>query len=235
MEIKNGRAGLNSVTFESETHRATATRKGKDIVVTKKVINNKPINLDKYISKVPFVRAYWAFFKLLANKFGAMYFLVCVILSYILVKYTPNSPEGSFNFKLFIIPLFIIMFFQMFTALPHYHGAEHKVANDYDKHRKTSVGTAIRESCVNINCGTNLFVGLMLVSILIYPVTNYLSILIGWGLNYELMRKTDNKVIKNIVRGIDYIGNTLQKYVFTKEPSREQLEVAVKAVRALEE
>ena len=44
MNLLGGRAGYNSVMFESETHTSTATRKGNDIIVNKierRIIKNE--------------------------------------------------------------------------------------------------------------------------------------------------------------------------------------------------
>ena len=79
-----------------------------------------------------------------------------------------------------------------------------------------------------------MYVGLIIISGLLVPLVHSVAMLLGWGTTYEVTR-SDNKVAKGIVKPIYFVGSLLQKYVFTSEPSKDQLEVAVKAFRALEE
>jgi len=140
------------------------------------------------------------------------------------------SNNSVTNYKPYLVILIAMVLLQKFTKLAHYYGAEHKVANDYDKNGCVSIDTSMGESCVNVNCETNLFVGLMIISILLFPLVSSFCFIFGWGINYEIMRNKENKVAKLINR----TGNFLQRYVVTKEPSREQLEVAVMAFNELE-
>jgi len=236
MNLLGGRAGFNSVTFESEIHSTTATRKGNDILVIKTIKENKETKLDNFFHKIPFIRAYWIMLKIFFTKLSLLLLILCLSLSYLIHKIpllsaTNNSYHFSFTW---LIPLLLIIFFNKFTKTKYYHGAEHKVANDYEINGKVKIETAINQSCVNDNCGTNLFVGLVLIIGILFPLLHYWSGVLAWGLNYEVMR-SDNKFARVIVKPIYFVGSLLQKYVFTREPSIDQLEVAVRAFRALEE
>ena len=127
-----------------------------------------------------------------------------------------------------------MLFFNKFSKTKYYHGAEHKVVNDYEKNGIVSIDTATSESCVNNDCGTNLWVGLIIIYGLLYPLVHSWAMLLGWGITYEVMR-SDNRIVMWIVKPIYFVGSILQKYVFTKEPSMDQLEVAVMAFKSLEE
>jgi len=232
MKLLGGRAGINSVTFESETHSATATRKGKDIIVTKTIKDNKETKLEEFLYKIPFVRAYWIISKILFTKMGFLLLLFGIAFSY-LYKITPNQTTYSHYYQLLTIPISMLLFNKC-SKTKYYHGAEHKVANDYKKNGKVSIGTSMNQSCVNDDCGTNLWVGLMIISVLLYPLLHSWATPLGWGINYEVMR-SHNKIVKWIVKPIYFVGSLLQKYIFTSEPSVDQLEVAVKAFRALED
>ena len=91
MNLLGGRAGHNSVMFESETHTSTATRKGKDIIVTKTIKDNKETKLEEFIYKIPFVRAYWIVFKIITTKLGLFLLLFGIAISYLLYKFAPTS------------------------------------------------------------------------------------------------------------------------------------------------
>ena len=76
-----------------------------------------------------------------------------------------------------------------------------------------------------------MYVGLIIISGLLVHSG---AMLLGWGITYEIMR-FDNRIIKWVVKPIYFVGSLLQKYIFTKEPSVDQLEVAVMAFKGLEE
>jgi len=79
-----------------------------------------------------------------------------------------------------------------------------------------------------------LYVGLIIISGLLVPLVHSGAMLLGWGITYKVMR-SDNRIIKWVIKPIYFVGSLLQKYVFTSEPSMDQLEVAVMAFRGLEE
>ena len=234
MKLLGGRAGYNSVMFESETHTSIAIRKGNDVVVVNKNIkDNKEIKLEELIYKIPFVRAYWIIFKIIFTKFGLLLLAFSLIYSYCLYNFEPSSLQNS-NYHNFIILPILMLLFNKFSKTKYYHGAEHKVVNDYEKNGKVKIETSINQSCVNDDCGTNLWVGLMIISGLLVTFFHSGAMLLGWGITYEAMR-SDNRVVMWIVKPIYFVGSLLQKYVFTSEPSIEQLEVAVRAFKGLEE
>ena len=232
MKLLGGRAGYNSVMFESETHISTATRKGNDIIVTKTIKDDKETKLEVFIYKIPFVRAYWIISKIFVTKMGLFLLLFGIAFSYFLYKIVPNQVTHSNYYHLLIIPISLLLFNKC-SKVKYYHGAEHKVANDYEKNGNVSIDSAMNQSCVNDNCGTNLYVGLIVISGLLVPLFHSGVMLLGWGISYEVMR-SDNNIVMWIIKPIYFVGSLLQKYVFTSEPSRDQLEVAVMAFKGLE-
>ena len=233
MKLLGGRAGYNSVMFESETHTSTATRKGNDIIVNKILKDDKQNILENFLYRIPFARAYWIILKLIFTKFGLLLLAFSLIYSYCLYNFEPSSLQNS-NYHNFIILPILMLLFNKFSKTKYYHGAEHKVVNDYEKNGKVSIETAMNESCVNDNCGTNLYIGLIIISGLLVSLVHSGAMLLGWGITYEVMR-SDNRIIKWFVKPIYFVGSLLQKYIFTKEPSVEQLEVAIMAFKGLEE
>ena len=229
MNLLGGRAGYNNVMFESETHTSTAIRKGNNIIVNKILKDDKQNILENFLYRIPFARAYWIILKLIFTKFGLLLLALSLIYSYGLYNFEPSSLQNSNYHNFIILPIFMLLFNKC-SKTKYYHGAEHKVVNDYEKNGKVSIETAMNESCVNDNCGTNLYVGLIIISGLLVPLVHSGAMLLGWGITYEVMR-SDNRIVKPIY----FVGSILQKYIFTKEPSVEQLEVAIMAFRGLEE
>ena len=233
MKLLGGRAGYNNVMFESDTHTSTATRKGNDIIVNKTIKDNKETKLENFLYKIPFVRAYWIILKIIFTKFGLLLLALSLIYSYCLYNFEPSSLQNSRYHNFIILPILMLLFNKC-SKTKYYHGAEHKVVNDYEKNGKVSIETAMNQSCVNDDCGTNLYVGLIIINGLLVPLVHSGAMLLGWGITYEIMR-SDNKIIKLVVKSIYFVGSLLQKYVFTSEPSMDQLEVAVMAFKGLED
>jgi len=233
LKLLGGRAGYNSVMFESETHTSTATRKGNNIIVNKNIKNDKETKLENFLYRIPFVRAYWIILKLIFTKFGLLLLALSLIYSYCLYNFEPSSLQNSNYYNFIILPILMLLFNKC-SKTKYYHGAEHKVVNDYEKNGKVSIETSMNQSCVNDDCGTNLYVGLIIISGLLVPLVHSGAMLLGWGITYEVMRY-DNRTIKWVVKPIYFVGSILQKYIFTSEPSVEQLEVAVMAFKGLEE
>jgi len=233
LKLLGGRAGYNSVMFESETHTSTATRKGNNIIVNKNIKNDKETKLENFLYRIPFVRAYWIILKLIFTKFGLLLLALSLIYSYCLYNFEPSSLQNSNYYNFIILPILMLLFNKC-SKTKYYHGAEHKVVNDYEKNGKVSIETSMNQSCVNDDCGTNLYVGLIIISGLLVPLVHSGAMLLGWGITYEVMR-SDNRIVMWIVKPIYFVGSILQKYVFTKEPSMDQLEVAVMAFKSLEE
>ena len=229
MNLLGGRAGYNNVMFESETHTSTAIRKGNNIIVNKILKDDKQNILENFLYRIPFARAYWIILKLIFTKFGLLLLALSLIYSYGLYNFEPSSLQNSNYHNFIILPIFMLLFNKC-SKTKYYHGAEHKVVNDYEINGKVSIETSMNQSCVNDNCGTNLYVGLIIISGLLVPLVHSGAMLLGWGITYEVMR-SDNRIVKPIY----FVGSILQKYIFTKEPSVEQLEVAIMAFRGLEE
>jgi len=232
MNILGGRAGYNGVTFESETHISTAIRKGNNIIVNKIIKDDKKNKLDDFIHRIPFVRVYWIILKIIFTKLGLLLIALSLIYTYYVYNFNPSSLQNHNYHNFILIPISLLLFNKC-SKVKYYHGAEHKVANDYEKNGNVSIDSAMNQSCVNDNCGTNLYVGLIVISGLLVPLFHSGVMLLGWGISYEVMR-SDNNIVMWIIKPIYFVGSLLQKYVFTSEPSRDQLEVAVMAFKGLE-
>lgn len=120
-----------------------------------------------------------------------------------------------------------------------YHGAEHKVIYVNDEEQEITLENCRKAPRISNRCGTMLISIFLVVHFLlnviltIFPIdlSSTLQFLIIWTISYELFRVGDNNII---VKQILKIGYLLQKYVFTKEPTDEQLLNAIEAFKVLE-
>lgn len=120
-----------------------------------------------------------------------------------------------------------------------YHGAEHKTIHCYENGEELTVENIRKYTPLHPRCGTSFLFTVMIVSILIFSVTGWHSILINIlirltlvplvaGVSYELFKavgKSNNSVI-NIFK---LPGLMFQKFT-TAEPDDKMIEVAIVAM-----
>ena len=123
-----------------------------------------------------------------------------------------------------------------------YHGAEHKTIYCYENDLELTVENVRKFTTLHPRCGTNFLFIVMATSIILFSffgwpnillrvVMRILCIPIVAGISYEIIKflgKYDN-ILSKIVA---YPGMMLQN-ITTKEPNDEQLEVAIKALKAV--
>lgn len=125
-----------------------------------------------------------------------------------------------------------------------YHGAEHKVIACYEAEEELTVENVRPKSRYHARCGTNFLFLVMMVSILIFALTGWGSIIerlvlriifvpVIAGITYEIIKwlgKTESKLGMIIA----YPGIQLQRLT-TKEPDDQQIQVAIEALMAAED
>ncbi len=123
-----------------------------------------------------------------------------------------------------------------------YHGAEHKTIYCYENDLELTVENIRKFTTLHPRCGTNFLFIVMATSIILFSffgwpnillrvVMRILCIPIVAGISYEIIKflgKYDN-ILSKIVA---YPGMMLQR-ITTKEPDDEQIEVAIKALKAV--
>ncbi len=153
-----------------------------------------------------------------------------------------NLAEGLFRVLLFVAYVWAISFMGEIKRVFQYHGAEHKTIHCFENGLEMTLENCRQFPTLHPRCGTSF---LMFVFIIAFAV----HFLLGWpnlafriisrllllpviaGLSYELLKwagRSDNIVVKLL----SLPGLYLQK-ITTKEPDREQLEVAVAAINAV--
>ncbi len=162
-----------------------------------------------------------------------------------------NLVAGGIRLTMFVVYVWIISLFGEFRRIFQYHGAEHKAIFAHEIGDELTPERAACHTRFHPRCGTSFILIVALTAILIYAVSDtiyalhtgnppslatrfsiHFSLLpIVAGGSYELLKlsgKTrDNRVTRFLIRP----GLWLQK-ITTKEPSMDQLEVGIIALKA---
>jgi uncharacterized protein YqhQ len=151
--------------------------------------------------------------------------------------------EGLFVLGLFLGYLALIGQMKEIRKVFQYHGAEHKAIAAYENDVPLTPESAQRFTTAHVRCGTNFLLTVLVIAIIVYsmigrPAIPYLIlsrvvlIPVIAGIAYELIRLAAKHMDKRWVRRAMVPGLTLQKMT-TREPTLEQLEVAITALRAV--
>ena len=154
-----------------------------------------------------------------------------------------NLLEGVIRVAIFILYLYLIGKMEDIQRVFQYHGAEHKTVFCYENNEELTPENAAKYSRFHPRCGTNFLFLVMIISILVFSLTGWNSLIfrivsrivllpIVSGVTYEVIRwmgRSNNGLAKIF----SYPGLMLQKLT-TREPDYSQLEVAIKALKAAE-
>ncbi len=152
-----------------------------------------------------------------------------------------NLVEGLIRIALFLLYLAGITFFEDIKRVFQYHGAEHKSVYAYENGKDLVVDEAKGYSTLHPRCGTAFLMIVLIVAILTFSLVGNPPLLIKIlsrilllpvvaGVSYEILqfsgKHADNPVLKPFL----FPGLMLQK-ITTREPSEDQLEVALAAIK----
>ena len=156
-----------------------------------------------------------------------------------------NLVDGIIRVLFFLAYILLISRMKDIRRVFQYHGAEHKVVYTWEAHEELTVENARRKSPLHPRCGTSFLLFVMVVSIVVFSIFKFhafwaiflsrvVLIPLISGLSYELIRLSAPRCRRGFFRLVVLPGLALQR-VTTKEPSDDQLEVAIRAlVEALE-
>lgn len=151
-----------------------------------------------------------------------------------------NLVEGIVRVIVFFLYLGVISFLPDLRRVFEYHGAEHKAIHSYEAGDGLDVEKATRYTTRHPRCGTAFLLVVMIMAIVVFTfvgkpsfplliLSRLLGIPLVAGLSYEVIRyagRHKDGVISRILLGP---GLMLQRLT-TREPSEEQVEVAVSAL-----
>ena len=154
-----------------------------------------------------------------------------------------NIIEGIIRVVIFIGYISIIGKMKDIQRVFQYHGAEHKTIFCYENNVELTPENAAKFGRLHPRCGTNFMFLVMIVSIILFSLTPWTSLLqrtlyrvillpVISGVTYELIKwmgRSDSLPSKIL----SYPGLMLQK-ITTSEPDLSQLEVAIRSLKVAE-
>jgi uncharacterized protein YqhQ len=152
-----------------------------------------------------------------------------------------NLIDGVIRMTFFLIMLTSFSLLRDIRRVFEYHGAEHKTVFTWEKGLDLTVANARPQPRQHPRCGTSFLMIVMLVSIVLFSVIKFDSLLFNFlvrialipvvaGLSYEIIRLSAKKETGAFFKTITRPGIWLQN-ITTKEPDDSQLEVAIEALK----
>lgn len=152
-----------------------------------------------------------------------------------------NLIDGLIRMTFFLIMIFTFSLLKDIRRVFQYHGAEHKTVFTWEAGLPLTVENARPQPRQHPRCGTSFLMVVMLVSIVLFSVIKFDSLLYNFlvrlalvpvvaGISYEIIRLSAQKEGGWVFKLITRPGVWLQN-VTTQEPDDQQLEVAIEALK----
>lgn len=153
-----------------------------------------------------------------------------------------NLSEGIIRIMLFFGYIIFTSRIKEIQRVWEYHGAEHKTINCYEYGQELTVENVKMYSTKNPRCGTSFMFLVMFVSIIVFSLLGWHSILVNVllrivvlplvaGISYEIIKLAGRSELK-ILEIISAPGLFLQLFT-TREPDEKQIEVAIEAFNSV--
>ncbi len=154
-----------------------------------------------------------------------------------------HALEGALVLGIFLGYLAAVGLMPDIKRVFQYHGAEHKAIAAYENDAPMTPESAQTFTTQHVRCGTNFLLTVLVIAILVYSVigrppipililSRIILIPIIAGFAYEVIRFAAKRMDNRWVRIGMKPGLTLQRMT-TREPSLDQLEVAIASLRAV--
>jgi uncharacterized protein YqhQ len=152
-----------------------------------------------------------------------------------------NLIDGLIRMTFFLIMIFSFSLLKDIRRVFEYHGAEHKTVFTWEAGLPLTVANARPQPRQHPRCGTSFLMVVMLVSIALFSVIKFDSLVYNFlvrlalvplvaGLSYEIIRLSAKKESGWFFKLITRPGVWLQN-ITTQEPDDQQLEVAIEALK----
>ena len=152
-----------------------------------------------------------------------------------------NLIDGLIRMTFFLIMIVSFSLIKDIRRVFEYHGAEHKTVFTWEAGLPLTVENARPQPRQHPRCGTSFLMVVMLVSILLFSVIKFDSLLFNFlvrlaliplvaGLSYEIIRLSARKESGFFFKLITRPGLWMQN-ITTQEPDDSQLEVALEALK----
>ncbi len=160
-----------------------------------------------------------------------------------------NLAAGAIRVTLFVAYVWLFSLYKEFRRVFEYHGAEHKSIFAHENDEELTVENIRKYSTLHPRCGTSFLLIVAMLAILTYSISDSVyQVIVGIpppllkrfalhfsllplvaGASYELLKWSGRNRERRLTRIFSAPGLWLQK-ITTKEPSPEQIEVAIAAV-----
>ena len=152
-----------------------------------------------------------------------------------------NLIDGLIRMTFFLIMIFSFSLLKDIRRVFEYHGAEHKTVFTWEAGLPLTVANARPQPRQHPRCGTSFLMIVMLVSILLFSMIKFDSLVYNFlvrlalvpvvaGLSYEIIRLSARKETGMLFKTMTLPGVWLQN-ITTQEPDDSQLEVALEALK----
>jgi uncharacterized protein YqhQ len=152
-----------------------------------------------------------------------------------------NLVDGLIRMSFFLIMIFSFSLLKDINRVFQYHGAEHKTVFTWEAGLSLTVDNARPQPRQHPRCGTSFLMVVMLVSILLFSIIKFDSLVYNFlvrialiplvaGISYEIIRLSAKKESGAIFKLVTKPGVWLQN-ITTQEPDDSQLEVALEALK----
>lgn len=152
-----------------------------------------------------------------------------------------NLIDGVIRMSFFLIMIVSFSLVKDIRRVFEYHGAEHKTVFTWEAGLPLTVENARPQPRQHPRCGTSFLMIVMLVSILLFSVIKFDSLVYNFlvrlalvpvvaGLSYEIIRLSAKKETSVLFKVMTLPGVWLQN-ITTQEPDDSQLEVALEALK----
>lgn len=174
--------------------------------------------------------------------------LVPVFLAQLFEPIAPSRPaqvmiESLFKLLLLLTYIGLISMTPLIKRVFQYHGAEHKVINNYESNLEMTVENVQAQSRLHYRCGSSFILFTVIVGMIIYffvpadplwlrVVNRILLIPVVLGVSFEVLQATNALRNVPVLRYLGYPGLWLQ-LLTTKEPDDKQVEVAIASFEKL--
>ncbi|MBN2243212.1 MAG: DUF1385 domain-containing protein [Acidobacteria bacterium] len=152
-----------------------------------------------------------------------------------------NLVDGLIRVVFFLGYIILVSMLKDIRRVFQYHGAEHKVVHAWEAAEELTVENARKKSTLHPRCGTSFLMFVMVVSVIVFSIFEFkgfwaifisrlVLVPVVSGLSYELIRLSAPRCKKGFFKLIVLPGLGLQR-ITTKEPSDDQLEIAIRALK----
>ncbi len=153
-----------------------------------------------------------------------------------------NLVDGLFRLIFIFLYIWAITRWKDMQRIFEYHGAEHKAIFTYEEGIEITPESAMRHPRLHPRCSTSFLLIVVLVSVVVFTFTGRpdnigdrvfrlaMIPMIG-GLSYEVLKASSKPAVRKYFGFVYWPGLMMQRLT-TREPSSDQLEVAIAALNA---